>query len=287
MSGDRNGLRRLAAALAVCLTAFALLLQTVAPAQGQTRPAAATPSLHSAGNTSGGSSAVTQTIGWSVEERPLLVHRYGDGPSRRMIVAGIHGGYEWNTSELAERLLGFLNRHPGVVPDDVTLYILPLLNPDGAARSQGYEGRANANGVDLNRNFPHNWQASWPSAGCWDFLPISGGRHPFSEPETRALARFVLSEHIEMLISYHSAALGIFAGGRPEHPGSTRLAEAVAEVTDYPFPPLETGCAYTGQLTDWAAANGVSAVDVELSTHYNLDYRENLRVLFTFLYFDR
>lgn len=222
-------------------------------------------------------------IGRSVEDRPLEVYRFGDGPSKRMIVAGIHGGYEWNTIELAHRLLSYLEENPQVVPDDVTLYLLPALNPDGEARSHGYEGRANANGVDLNRNFPHNWQAEWDPAGCWRYLPISGGAYPLSEPEPRALVRFILSEHIELLISYHSAALGIFAGGRPERPGSIRLAEEISQVTDYPYPPLETGCEYTGQLTDWAAANGVSAVDIELSTHHSLDYEVNLEILSTFL----
>lgn len=222
-------------------------------------------------------------IGRSVEDRPLEVYRFGDGPSKRMIVAGIHGGYEWNTIELGHRLLSYLEENPQVVPDDVTLYLLPALNPDGEARSHGYEGRANANGVDLNRNFPHNWQAEWDPAGCWRYLPISGGAYPLSEPEPRALVRFILSEHIELLISYHSAALGIFAGGRPERPGSIRLAEEISQVTDYPYPPLETGCEYTGQLTDWAAANGVSAVDIELSTHHSLDYEVNLEILSTFL----
>ncbi|HNZ13472.1 MAG TPA: hypothetical protein PKL11_07430, partial [Anaerolineaceae bacterium] len=36
-------------------------------------------------------------IGYSVEGRELWVVRFGNGPVVRMIVAGIHGGYEWNT----------------------------------------------------------------------------------------------------------------------------------------------------------------------------------------------
>jgi hypothetical protein len=34
--------------------------------------------------------------------------------------------------------------------------------------------------------------------------------------------------------------------------GNRSLAE-VAEVSDYPYPPLNTGCNDTGSLTDWAA----------------------------------
>jgi predicted deacylase len=226
-------------------------------------------------------------IGYSMADRPLIAHRFGDGETSRLIVAGIHGGYEWNTSELATQLIQFLREHPEVVPAELTLFVLPALNPDGLARSRGYEGRANENGVDLNRNFPSNWQPNWRTTGCWDFLPISGGDYPLSEPESRALVQFALAEHVEALISYHSAALGIFAGGRPSSSGSLHLAETIAAVTGYAYPPRETGCEYTGNLTDWASDNGISAIDIELSTHYSIDLNANLRALLTFLNWQR
>ncbi len=226
-------------------------------------------------------------VGTSVGGLPLEVYRFGDGPSRRMIVAGIHGGYEWNTIALAEELINLIAAEPGLIPPEVTLYVLPSLNPDGEARSHGYDGRANDNGVDLNRNFPHGWQGNWPKTGCWSFRPIHGGAPTATEPETQALIRFLLSQQIEALISYHSAGLGIFAGGRPLDEASVRLAEAVAAVTDYPYPPLDGGCTYTGQLADWAAANGIAAIDVELTNHYDTDFSINLRVLLTFLSWQR
>jgi hypothetical protein len=34
---------------------------------------------------------------------------------------------------------------------------------------------------------------------------------------------------------------------------------------------------------DWAASYGIAAVDVELSTHYSLDWEINLRILDEFL----
>lgn len=272
----------LAVATVAVLTGWALMpLYTAPPAAAAGAPRAI---VTSEPTEEAGDPTDEQRIGQSVAGEPLVVHRFGTGEQKRLIVAGIHGGYEWNTIELAEMLIGFLQERPTLVPDDVTLYILPALNPDGAARSRGYEGRANENGVDLNRNFPHNWKADWNTTGCWDFLPIGAGDHPWSEPETQALSRFILSEHIEAVISYHSAALGIFAGGRPPHQASTDLAEEIAAVTDYPYPPVNTGCDYSGNLADWAAANGTAAVDIELSTHYSTDYTTNLRVLLTFLY---
>ena len=43
-----------------------------------------------------------QVIGTSVAGRPLEVFQFGNGPEEKMIVAGIHGGYEWNTIVLAD-----------------------------------------------------------------------------------------------------------------------------------------------------------------------------------------
>jgi hypothetical protein len=218
-------------------------------------------------------------IGYSVEERPLEVFRFGTGPDVRVMIAGIHGGYEWNTVALAEALIGHLRAHPELVPDRVTLYILRVMNPDGLARGQWYEGRLNENGVDLNRNFPANWQAEWPNEGCWGHLVVSSGTGPGSEPETQAVMDFVSRYRVTALISYHSAALGVFPGGIPLHLPSVQLAQDISAVTTYPYPPYETGCLYTGTLADWAAHNGIAAVDLELHTHGDLDFVENLDVL--------
>lgn len=223
--------------------------------------------------------ASTRELGVTTLGRPILAHRFGAGASARAILAGIHGGYEWNTVELAEALIAHLSNHPEEVPPGVTLWIVPVVNPDGYARERGRAGRANANGVDVNRNFPVLWQAEWPRAGCWDLQPISAGEAPASEPETLAVMAFLLSEHIEAVVSYHSAALGIFAGGQPPDPRSEHLARALAAASGYAYPPLDAGCAYTGQLIDWAAASGIAAVDVELTTHYRLDLEQNLALL--------
>jgi len=222
-------------------------------------------------------------IGYTVAGRPLTMYRYGNGPSSRLIVAGIHGGYEWNTIALAHQLMSRLSVHPEIIPPDVSLYLLPALNPDGEARSSSYAGRANENGADLNRNWPSQWQEEWPKAGCWSYLPIHGGTAPASEPEVAALMEFILANNIEAIISYHSAALGIFAGGQPHLEDSVSLADAVAEVAPYPYPPLNAGCLYTGQFTDWAAEVGIPAIDVELINHRDTDLEINLRVLEAFL----
>ena len=224
-----------------------------------------------------------QVIGISVTGRPLKVYQFGAGPSERLIVAGIHGGYEWNTIHLAEKMIAYLKDHPEEVPPGVTLYILPNFNPDGYVRSLGIHGRANENGVDLNRNFPAFWQKSWPMKGCWSYLPISGGDQEASEPETAALMEFISRHDFDALISYHSAALGIFPGGQPPDPASVSLAEAIAYVSSYPYPPYDLGCKFTGQLIDWTSSQGIPSVDIELTNHQDLDWEQNLEILEVFL----
>jgi predicted deacylase len=219
------------------------------------------------------------TIGYSVQNRPLQVYRFGTGPTERLIIAGIHGGNEYNTVLLADQLMAQIKSNPGMLPPDVTLYVLRLLNPDGAARALSPDGRANANGVDLNRNWPVNWKKTWPLAGCWTTPPVTGGTGPASEPETQALMAFIQAHHFDALIDYHSAYLGIFPGGIPDFPPSDRLAEAVSAVSPYSYPPVNSGCVYTGGLVDWTSAQGIASLDLELTDHTHTDYAINLRVL--------
>ena len=224
-----------------------------------------------------------QIIGHTVAGRPLEVYQFGNGPIEKMIVAGIHGGYEWNTIVLADELIQYLESHQEIIPPDQTLYILRAFNPDGFDRSRGFGGRANENNVDLNRNFPSNWKFEWPRVGCWDYIPITGGLSVASEPETQALMAFIEAHDLQAFISYHSAALGIFPGGQPPDTGSLSLAETIAAVSPYPYPPIEAGCMYTGQLVDWISDQGIAGVDIELTNHQDSDFEINLGILSVFL----
>ena len=226
-------------------------------------------------------------IGFSVAGRPIDVYTFGSGEREYLIVAGIHGGYEANTIALANELIRYLNENPEIIPHDTTLHIIRNMNPDGEARANGVDGRVNNHGVDLNRNFPSkNWAEDWDRDGCWIYRPTTGGTRGGSEPETRAVMNFIASHKITALISYHSAALGVFPGGVPWEEDSKRLASTLAFVTKYPYPPLDTGCVYTGTLADWAVEQGVgAAVDMELANHNQTDFDKNLKALRALLSF--
>ncbi|WKZ51924.1 MAG: M14 family metallopeptidase [Anaerolineales bacterium] len=230
------------------------------------------------------------SIGKSLEGKSLDVYRFGTGPTARVIIGAIHGGYEGNTATLVYLLRDDLRSGSITVPEDITLYLLPVFNPDGFYDYLDLPaGRSNARGVDLNRNWDALWQADWDRTGCFAAAPISAGESPFSEPETRALRDFLLENRVDALISYHSAMSAIFAGGRPEpDPASDSLARALSQVSAYLYPPInDPGCQYTGQLIDWASANGIAAVDVELTDHKSNDILINRKVLEAFLNWKR
>jgi predicted deacylase len=126
------------------------------------------------------------SIGDSVQGRPLLVAQTGTGPLRIYFIGGIHGDETEGRSSL-EWLRD--EPHPGA-----TLRILRDLNPDGTAA----QSRGNANGRDLNRN--------WPAP---NFDPVAAGSPaPLSEPETRALAADLRAFDPHVVVVLHSIASG-------------------------------------------------------------------------------
>ena len=218
-------------------------------------------------------------IGVSVLGNPLEVWRFGTGRFAYMVAAGVHGGYEVNTVRLADELITYFSGHPELIPPDTTLYILRAINVDGLNLPNQPEGRMNVNGVDLNRNYPIEWQAEWRKTGCWDFRPIHGGAYPASEPETVALMAFVIEHPLIAFISYHSAAPGFYPSGDPPHADSVALAQYLSAASGYPYPAVNMGCQMTGTMVDWVHSMGTAALDVELSNHWSTEFDTNLRLV--------
>ena len=111
-------------------------------------------------------------FGVSARNEPLTVIRHGDrGGARLLLIGSIHGDEDAGiaiVNELIDR----------PVPAGVELWLVPTINPDGNALQQ----RHNANGVDLNRNFPHQW-APLAEPGNWQYAGPSAA----SESETAAM----------------------------------------------------------------------------------------------------
>ena len=126
-------------------------------------------------------------IGHSVRGRAIAARVLGpDTASRKLLLVGcIHGNECAGTA-----ILSALARRP--VPAGVQLWLVPELNPDGTAA----DTRQNAHGVDLNRNFPYQWEP------VTDPTYDSGAR-PASEPETRAAMALIRRIRPAVTIWYH------------------------------------------------------------------------------------
>lgn len=221
------------------------------------------------------------TLGQSVQGRPIVAHQLGQGPIWRAMIGAIHGAYEWNTAALMTRTLDHLIANPADLPEEITLFIVPVANPDGyAAGRDSIAGRTNANRVDLNRNWDYRWQAD----AFFGWRPISGGSTPFSEPESVIVRDFIMDNLISEVIFYHSAYPAVFAGAGITNTQVVSLAQDIAEATGYPYRPDGIpGQIMTGNAIDWLTMNGVNAIEIELTNHSGLDWPQNLRGLRAFL----
>jgi len=90
--------------------------------------------------------------GRSAEGRRLAVLKLGTGPTRVLLWSQMHGDEPTATSALVDlvSLLGGTGTSgaAGRLLSRLTIYLLPMLNPDGAERTT----RRNAQGIDINRD---------------------------------------------------------------------------------------------------------------------------------------
>lgn len=177
----------------------------------------------------------------------------------------------------------------------VCLYIVPMSNPDGVSIAQsgkasvpaastaiqsfislfsGTTGwKANANGVDLNRNYPTGWTAltavTVPSPEGYR------GSTPASENETKAMMALAASRSYDAYVSYHMAGNIIYydeSGNTPQNSAqSALLAQTLRAVNGYGLRSLITAlrtgeCSQAG-FNDWVQlAFGKPGVTVELGS---------------------
>ena len=223
------------------------------------------------------STPTTLIIGQSVEGRPLEAHRFGQGRYKVVLVGDIHGGWEANTYELARELLAHFKANPQDMANDVSLWIVPTMNPDGLAANT----RVNARGVDLNRNADTDLDGcagnDWsPTTHTSDGpQPGAGGTHPFSEPEARAARDFLADAHVAVF--YHSSAGAVFAGGCRDNASSLRLTAILAASTGYNLPEAGwTGYPITGGFNDYLTDLGIAVAEVELTNFEDTEFERNL-----------
>lgn len=166
------------------------------------------------------------------------VRRFELGPASAgrvsFVLSGLHA-LEWIGVETALAVAEDFAARP---PDGLRLVVVPVANPDGYARAERdlREGRrryvrANARGVDLNRNFPTHFRRRHLRS---TLLPILGGpgAAPASEPETRAVLAALERERgrVARAVSLHSFGRKLLLpfGGRWRPPDDVEQLRALA-----------------------------------------------------------
>lgn len=126
-------------------------------------------------------------LGFSVKGRLLRCRAFGSGPSVALFIGGIHGN-EPASATLCRQFAEHLASHPKG-SRGLRVVVAPAVNPDGLESGE----RANAHGVDLNRNF---------TTGNWGRDRRSGPK-PLSEPEARFIAQLIRRYDPAIVVQVH------------------------------------------------------------------------------------
>ncbi len=232
-----------------------------------------------------------QTLGQSVQGRPIDVWQFGNGQNQIVLVGGIHGGYEWNTIELAYQFIDYYAENGDKLPENIALSVIPSSNPDGQAAVMGdfgriireqiadniVPGRLNANRVDLNRN----WDCEWQSDAVWQTVAVSGGTAPFSEPESVVLKEYIVNVSPFVVIFFHSAADGVYTGqceGK-RHYLTDDYAKIYSEQANYQLNTEFSAYKITGDASDYLNKIDIPSFTVELSNHEASEWTRNKKAL--------
>jgi carboxypeptidase T len=155
-------------------------------------------------------------VGSSVQGRPLWRFDIGPEQSDRppvLLTALIHGVEVIGSLALYE-VMSRLRDTGAELRERTRFVVMPVLNPDALAanmaklaRGRPAARRKNANGVDLNRNFPTvgSGQPWHPFAGSnLRLSPHYRGPHPLSEPESRAVYQVATEVRPSLSLGFHS-----------------------------------------------------------------------------------
>jgi len=152
--------------------------------------------------------------GRSVRGRPIVGILAGEGPATIGLVGAVHAGE--SGPELIVPALERLLAEDADLLGRVRIAALPSTNIDEReelANGRPWYLRKNANGVDLNRNFDSDWDTKDTMYGFINSDPDAEtyrGPAPASEPETRAIVKFVDELKPAVLFAYHG--LGSITG---------------------------------------------------------------------------
>lgn len=255
-------------------------------------------------------------IGYSLMKAPIHCIKVGDGDIKIFINCA-HHGLEYLTSAFIMRFLKeyaetinsgnlFFGYNVLKLRKKISLYIVPMVNPDGVdiainglditnpyhqklismvgIHSFNRVWQANARGVDINHNYNAHWRVVKKNPSPTQY----SGPYSESEPETKAMVDFIRKMQFDLLMAFHSQGGEIyydFDGMVSEN--SLHLAEKMAEESGYAVSVPE-GAASFGGCKDWFIKEfGKAGFTIEIGHGKNplplsmLDeiYEENARLI--------
>ncbi|MDP3962916.1 MAG: M14 family zinc carboxypeptidase [bacterium] len=203
-------------------------------------------------------------FGYSKKGRPIEGYEIGSGDRVLFLHGAIHGK-EMGSAMLLRELVLEIAANPHILTPSKKLVIIPIVNPDGY---YDRTDKLNANGVNLNLNFPTaDWQTYGPEG-------TFAGTEPFSETESRVLRDVVAQYKPDTMIAYHSFGALV----SPEMVTSSReLARWYAEKTGYTYYDIWD---YPGTATKWfEESTEGAAITVELTKDLFSDWDINKEAL--------
>lgn len=222
-------------------------------------------------------------LGMTQLGRTVWGAKLGKG-KRSILMVGAHHGREWLTSALLMVMLeqyaknyhsrAQFGRIPTSIFDEISIWFVPMLNPDGVTIQQqglqaisvgkydqlfemnGYspdfsKWKANGRGVDLNRQYPEGWNKLKDMAPI-PWYQLYKGKKPQQESEVKAITDFTKQLNPLIAVSYHSSGREIFwnykNGGHVDR--DRKLAKKISVITGYSLgTPLKN--AIGAGFTDW------------------------------------
>ncbi|MCR5611148.1 MAG: peptidoglycan-binding protein [Clostridiales bacterium] len=229
-----------------------------------------------------------ETIGQTPLLKPIRVLRMGNG-RREVFINAAHHANEWITSPLVTDYLesfasAYVNNRPfegqsaASLFASVTLYVAPMVNPDGVDLVNGAVSReaenaarriaddypeisfpsgwkANIRGVDPNLSYPAGWdeakaikfEQGFTTPAPRDFV----GDAPLAAPESRAVCDFTRTRDFAVTVSYHTQGEEIYYKYLDKVPeGAEELAKKMAEVSGYAAADVPFRSGFAG-YKDW------------------------------------
>lgn len=230
----------------------------------------------------------TGVAGNSVLGKNLFYIRLGTGPNEVFYNAS-HHALEWITTpvlmKFAEDFLeAYAGRqslggyNPREIWNSSSIYIIPMVNPDGVdlvlnglqPGNPYYQDlilwnngssdfstvwQANIHGVDLNHNYNAAWQLSKDAEAQYGITGPGPTRYsgpaPESEPESRTVANFTRNHNFRLVMAYHSQGQVIYWNFMDMAPPEGRtIGEQLSRISGYALDQT-TGIASFAGYKDW------------------------------------